>query len=107
MRVKISVHVPLENADEIRKVIGNTGAGVVGEYSFCSFTTTGVGRSKPSNTANPYIGTAGHIEEIQEENIEVICDRSIAKLVIENIKKAHPYEEPAIEIVQIVEESEL
>ena len=47
MKVKITVHVPTENADTVRDSIGRTGAGTIGEYSYCSFTTKGVGRFIP------------------------------------------------------------
>lgn len=105
--VKICVHSPLEDADKIRKTIGDFGAGIIGNYSHCSFATRGVGRFKPNDNANPTIGESGKIEEVEEENIEFICPTSMAKEVIKKIKEAHPYEEPAIEILPIIEEEDL
>jgi hypothetical protein len=107
MRVKITVHVPPENADEIRNVLGRAGAGQIGEYSYCSFTTFGIGRSTPSESAKPYIGESGKLEQIEEEKIEVVCDRDKAKEVIRLMKQAHPYEEPAFDITPLIDESEL
>ena len=107
MRVKITVHVPVENADDVRLSLGSAGAGVIGEYSFCSFTTTGVSRFTPSDRANPYIGQSGKPEEVQEEKVEVVCDRDKAKEAIRLMREVHPYEEPAFDIVALVEESEL
>jgi hypothetical protein len=62
MRVKIVVFCPSENADEIRRALGQAGAGQIGEYSYCSFTTNGIGRFTPSQEANPHIGEPGKPE---------------------------------------------
>lgn len=107
MRYKITVFVPRENAEDIRRVLGDAGAGQLGEYSYCSFTTTGVGRFKPSAKASPHIGKSGVVESVEEERIEVVCDDSHVKKVIELMKAAHPYEEVAFDIVQLVEEKDL
>lgn len=102
-RVKISTTVPLENADELRDALGKAGAGKVGEYSYCSFSVTGNGRFKPSENANPHVGQANKLEVVEEEQIEVVCDRSAAKQVITALKAAHPYEEVIIEITPLIE----
>jgi hypothetical protein len=106
-QVKIAVTAPLENADEIRRVLGEAGAGVQGEYSFASFSTRGQGRFLPSGNAKPHIGQSGKLETVEEERIEVICDRAIARSVIAELRAAHPYEEPAIDIYPLIDEEEL
>lgn len=107
MRVKIVTFVPLENADTVREALGRAGAGQIGEYSYCSYTLTGKGRFVPSDNANPHIGSAGVAEVVEEERIEVECDRSKAKAVIKAMKTAHPYEEVAFDIYPLLEETEL
>ena len=107
MKVKITVHVPTENADTVRDSIGRTGAGTIGEYSYCSFTTKGVGRFIPSSNAKPHIGDSGKLEIVEEESIEVVCDREIAKKVVQVIKNSHPYEELAFEIIELLDEKDL
>lgn len=106
-RVKISTTVPLENADQLRQALGKAGAGKIGEYSFCSFTVTGKGRFMPSENADPHIGEANKLEVVEEEQIEVVCDRTIAKQVIAALKAAHPYEEVIIEVTPLIDESML
>lgn len=103
-RVKISTTVPVENADQLRDALGKAGAGKVGEYSFCSFSVTGKGRFMPSENANPHIGHANKLEVVEEEQIEVVCDRAIAKQVVAALKSAHPYEEVIIEITPLINE---
>jgi len=106
-RVKISTTVPLENADQLREALGKAGAGQVGEYSFCSFSVTGKGRFKPNENANPHIGEVNKLEVVEEEQIEVICDRANAKQTIAALKAAHPYEEVIIEITPLIDEEML
>lgn len=106
-RVKISTTVPLENADQLRDALGNAGAGQVGEYSFCSFSVTGKGRFKPNENADPHIGEANKLEVVEEEQIEVVCNRAIAKQVIAALKAAHPYEEVIVEVTPLIDEAQL
>jgi hypothetical protein len=106
-RVKIVVTTPPKNADEIRQVLGEVGAGQTGEYSFCSFSVRGQGRFLPSENAKPHIGRPGKPEIVYEERIEVDCDRAIACEVAKKLRIAHPYEEPAIDIYPLIDEEEL
>jgi hypothetical protein len=107
MRVKIVTFVSLDNADAVREALGKAGAGQIGEYSFCSYSVVGKGRFTPSDNANPHIGSSGIAEVVEEERVEVECDRSRAKAVIEAMKIAHPYEEVAYDIYPLLEEDEL
>lgn len=95
---KLAVNVPLSHADAVREAMGKAGAGKVGNYEFCSFSTRGIGRFRPLPGANPHIGEVGKMEEVEEEKIEVVCPREILDTVVSRIKEVHPYEEPAIEI---------
>ncbi|MDB5166671.1 MAG: hypothetical protein JWM37_743 [Candidatus Saccharibacteria bacterium] len=96
--VKLVVFVPEKDADEVREALGKAGAGRIGEYSFCSFSLKGVGRFKPSDNANPHIGTANQLEAVSEERIEVACEKHQAADIIQVIKDVHPYEEVVIDI---------
>lgn len=105
--VKIVAFVPLKNADDVRRALGEAGAGVIGEYSFCSYSVVGRGRFLPSDKANPHIGQSGELEVVEEERIEVTCARDKARAVIAAMKRVHPYEEVAFDIYPLIEESEL
>jgi hypothetical protein len=96
--VKLVVFVPEKNADKVRQALGEAGAGRIGEYSFCSFSLKGIGRFKPGDSANPHIGSAGKFEEVDEERIEVACEKEQAGEIIKVIKEVHPYEEVVIDI---------
>jgi len=96
--VKIVVTVPESHADLVREAIGRAGAGHIGNYSYCSFSSKGVGRFKPEQGASPAIGEVGRLEAVEEERIEVICRRSVLKDVLAAIKRVHPYEEVALDV---------
>ncbi len=101
--VKIVVYVPEANADDVRNAIGQAGGGKIGNYTFCSFSSKGVGRFLPGEGANPAIGEIGSLESVEEERIEVTCIRQLVAEVIEAIKKVHPYEEVALDVYPLEE----
>lgn len=104
---KIVTFVPIKNALKVRKAMGDAGAGKLGNYHHASFSTKGIGRFIPSEGATPAIGKVGKLEEVEEEKIEVICEKEKVKDVILAIKKNHPYEEVPMEIYQLKEIEEL
>ena len=107
MQVKIVVFVPKTHTDIIRQAIGDVGAGKIGNYSHCSYSVDGVGRYKPLEGAKPHIGKVGKFEEVEEERIECVSEKSKAKEVIAAIRKVHPYEEVAFDIYPLISEEEL
>lgn len=106
-KVKIHVTVPSENTQEVRNAICEEGAGVIGNYSYCTITTKCKGTFKPLDNANPYIGEKNKLEIVDEEKIEAICDINILKRVLKRLREVHPYEEPAISIIPLIDEESL
>lgn len=98
---KIVVTVSVADADKVRQAIGEAGGGKVGNYSFCSFSVRGTGRFLPGDGAHPAVGEVGKLESVEEERIEVNCADELVADVIAAIRRAHPYEEPAIDIYPI------
>lgn len=105
-KVKIFVTVPIENVEEVRNAMCDAGAGIIGNYTYCSTSTKSVGTFIPNNDANPYIGEKNKIDFVDEEKLEVICDVEKVKYVITKLREAHPYEEPAIDIVPLIDEND-
>ena len=103
-RVKIIVTIPVENLAEVRNSICDAGAGVIGNYTHCSMSTKCIGTFKPTDEANPYIGESNKLEFVEEEKLEVVCDVDIVKKVITKLREVHPYEEPAIDIIPLIDE---
>lgn len=100
--VKIVVFVPVTHAARMRTVLGEAGCGHIGNYDFCSFSVKGIGRFRALKGANPFIGKIGNVEEVEEERIEMICYASKLKKVLSAIKKAHPYEEPVVDVYPLL-----
>jgi hypothetical protein len=98
VRYKLVVTVPSTHAEAVRLAVGEAGAGKLGNYTFCSFTTKGIGRFRPEEGAKPAIGEIGTMEEIAEEKIECQCDEAVVDDVLAALKKVHPYEEIAYDL---------
>lgn len=96
--VKIVVFVPETHTDVVRKAMGDAGAGIIGNYSHCTFSSKGIGRYRPEQGANPHIGEIGKFEEVVEERIETVCSRDKLEEVIKAIKEVHPYDEVAMDV---------
>ncbi len=96
--VKIVVFVPIDTADEVRLAMAEAGAGVIGNYTRCSFSTRGQGRFLPGSGAHPAVGQIDQLETVEEERIETVCSREKLQTVIDAIKSAHPYEEVALDV---------
>ena len=103
-KVKIIVTIPVKNVGEVRNAICEAGAGIIGNYTYCSTSTKCVGTFKPNEKANPYIGQVNKLEFVEEEKLEVVCDIDIVKKVIDRLRKVHPYEEPEIDIIPLLDE---
>jgi len=101
--LRLIITVPETHADAMREAIGQAKAGIIGEYSHCSFSVKGIGRFLPSEKSCPHIGAQGVLEEVIEERIETVCHRKDAPEVLAKIKQAHPYEETIIDIYPIYE----
>ena len=106
-KVKVIVTSPIDNADEIRRVIGESGAGIIGNYTYCSSSEKTIGRFMPNEKANPYIGEKNKLEIVEEEKIEFQCEIKILKAVLKRLREVHPYEEPLIEIIPLINETDL
>jgi len=99
----IIIYSPSSNADDVRKAIAEAGAGSIGNYESCSFSIKGIGRFKPTKEATPAIGSKGNLEEVEEERIEVVVPSERLKEVLKAVKGVHPYEEPAIHVLPMVD----
>ena len=105
-RVKISVPIPVDNVKEVREAVCKEGAGIIGNYTFCTTSTKATGTFLRNEKSNPYIGEKNKLEFVEEEKLEFVCDVENVKNVILSLRKAHPYEEPAIDIIPLIDESE-
>lgn len=89
-KVKLCVMVPESHADLIREVMAKYGAGLMGNYSHCSFSTKGTGYFREIITKS---GEAGQLKKMAEERIETIVSIEFVEELIKQIKAVHPYKE--------------
>lgn len=94
----------IENVVDVRNAMCEAGAGVIGNYSFCTTSTKVIGTFIHNENARPHIGTKNKLEYVEEEKLEAVCDLSKVRQVISRIREVHPYEEPAIDIVPLLDE---
>ena len=99
--LKLVGFVPADDADLVRKALFNVGAGIIGEYEHCSWGVEGQGTFLPTGAASPTIGEVGRDETVDELRLEVVFPRKLRRRVIAAYVTAHPYEEPAFDIVSI------
>lgn len=98
---KLVVFVPVKNADKVANAIFAAGAGWIGNYSRCSFQASGKGTFLPMDGAKPAIGKKGKLEEVDEIRFECIVPEASLNRVVDAMKKAHPYEEPAFDVFRL------
>lgn len=98
---KLVVFVPNSHKDLILKVLGDEGAGYIGNYSHCSFNLEGIGTFMPHKGTHPYLGTVDKLEKVEETRIETIVKEKDLKRIINKMIKAHPYEEVAYDIYKL------
>lgn len=95
---KISVFVPVEFADKVAEAMHASGAGIIGEYTNCSFRAVGTGTFKGSEKSNSKYGRKGKLETVEEVKIEVLVNSFDVNKVVAAIKQTHPYEEVAYDV---------
>lgn len=95
------IFVPSENADAVRDAVFAAGAGQIGDYSCCSWSVAGTGQFLPKVGANPTIGAVGTVETVSEDRVESIAPVSARAAVLAALRAAHPYEEPAFDVLPL------
>lgn len=99
---KLCFYVPVEYLDAVKSAMFSAGAGRVGNYDCCAWQVLGEGQFRPLDGSQPFIGQKGEVEKVPEYRVEMVCQRECLKGSIAALKAAHPYEEPAFDIVEIV-----
>lgn len=95
------VFVPVTDADALREALFAAGAGQIGDYSHCSWSVTGTGQFLPGAGASPAVGTVGAVQHVVEDRVEVIAPVSLRGRVLAAMRAAHPYEEPAFDVLSL------
>ncbi|WEW57994.1 hypothetical protein PRK78_003461 [Emydomyces testavorans] len=103
-KYKLVFFVPLPHLETCKEAVFATGAGSYpqGKYSKACFQSLGTGQFLPGDGANPNIGRVGEVEKVEEMRVEVLClGRDTMLKAVEELLKAHPYEEPGYEVYKL------
>lgn len=101
---KLVVFVPDDDAGRLVDALSTAGAGSIGDYERCAFTSTGTGTFVPGAAASPARGRAGEVEAVPETRVEMVLRRRRRADVVRALRSAHPYEEPAFDLLELVDD---
>lgn len=100
---KLVVFVPRDDAEKVRQAVADAGAGQIGDYDSCAWSTDGEGVFRPLPGANPTIGEVGALERVAETRLETVVPRARRRQVLDALLAAHPYETPAYDLVPLAD----
>ena len=99
---KLVVFVPSDSLDAVRDALFAAGAGRIGQYERCSWYTEGTGTFRALPGAEAAIGEVGCEERVPEARLETRFPQELEADVIAALRRAHPYEEPAFDVYQLL-----
>ncbi|MDB2656654.1 Nif3-like dinuclear metal center hexameric protein [Crocinitomicaceae bacterium] len=95
---KLICYIPEDHKEKVSQAMFEAGAGKIGDYDECGFSTSGEGSFRPNEAAKPFIGSSGEQSKVKEAKFEVVCSNHAINNVVGAMISAHPYEEVAYEI---------
>ena len=103
--LKLVTYIPETHLEKVKNALFEAGAGVIGNYDKCGFTTSGTGSFRASENANPFIGEKGKIHFENEARFETVLFSHLKEKVIKALLEVHPYEEVAYDIYALENEN--
>ena len=101
---KLCFYVPETHLESVKQAVFAAGAGRIGDYDSCCWQVLGQGQFRPLEGSNPYLGRQGAVEQVPEYRVEMVGDGAHVKRAVAAMIAAHPYEEPAWDLVALVTE---
>ena len=98
---KLCFYVPKEHSESVKRAVFAAGGGKLGCYDCCSWETLGAGQFRPLQGSSPFIGELDKVEVIEEVKVETLIEECFIHDVVHALKQAHPYEEPAYDVVRL------
>lgn len=100
--LRLSFYVPATDVEVVKQALFEAGAGRIGNYDCCAWQTLGTGQFRPLDGATPAVGQVGQVELVDEYRVEMVLAEDVIKPVLAALKRAHPYEEPAYGVFQML-----
>jgi hypothetical protein len=101
--LKLTFFVPESHLESVKQAVFDAGAGKIGNYDNCSWQCLGQGQFRPLLGADPFLGEPGVLALVSEYRVELVCDEGAMPKVVQALRNAHPYEEPAFDITLILD----
>jgi dinuclear metal center YbgI/SA1388 family protein len=98
---KLVVFVPEASVDAVADALVGAGAGIIGEYTHCTFRTPGTGTFLGGEATDPYLGEKGRLEKVEEIRLETVVPAHAARRAAAAAVAAQPYEEAALDVYPI------
>jgi dinuclear metal center YbgI/SA1388 family protein len=97
---KIITVIPDPHLDRLRSALASAGAGNIGHYTECSFTSPGLGTFRGGTSTHPAIGKRGRFERVPELRLEMVCPHDRLTEIVAALRQNHPYEQPAFDLIR-------
>lgn len=101
LQYKLCVYVPEAALEAVKDAVFEAGAGRQGAYDRCCWQVRGEGQFRPLAGSDPHIGSLNRVEQVAEYRVEMLCPGDRVVAVVAALRKAHPYEEPAFDLVRL------
>ncbi len=101
MTYKLEYYVPKDHLERVNQALFAAGAGKLGNYDQCCWTTEGQGQFRPLEGADPFQGSVGVVERTAEVKVEMLVEDEHREAVRSALLAAHPYETPAFHWLRI------
>lgn len=98
---KVVTFVPHADVDAVVDALAAAGAGAIGDYRRCAWTVPGDGTFEPLPGAAPAVGSVGSVARVGETRVEMVLPPGRRGAVVAALRAAHPYEEPAYDVVSL------
>ena len=100
---KLGFYVPPSHLEVVKAAVFAAGGGRIGNYDSCAWQTLGNGQFRPLSGSQPWLGQTGIVETVAEYRVELGGADELLQQVVTAWKSAHPYEEPAFDVVKLVD----
>ncbi len=100
---KLTFYVPETHLETVKAAVFAAGAGRIGNYDSCAWQVAGTGQFRPCEGAKPFLGKLDEVEKVVEYRVEMVCADELISAVVSALRAAHPYEEPAFDVVTLKE----
>lgn len=99
---KLCFYVPESHAEQVKAAVFSAGAGRIGDYDSCCWQVLGEGQFRPLQGSTPFLGEQDNLQSVAEYRVELVCEAGRIQAAVAALLDAHPYEQPAWDVVACV-----